>query len=176
MRIIGGRYGGRVLQVPKGLPVRPTTDRTKEALFNILEHRLYWEDSRVLDLFSGTGNIALECVSRGAAYVQSVDKHRRCISSIEKHKQVLKAELPEVLCMDVWKYLKNAKDSYDLIFMDPPYAMPKQEELIALVFEHNILAEEGLLILEHSSNLSFSSLSRFSELRKYGSSHLSFFE
>ncbi|MEM6806950.1 MAG: 16S rRNA (guanine(966)-N(2))-methyltransferase RsmD [Bacteroidota bacterium] len=176
MRIIGGTYGGRILQVPKGLPVRPTTDRTKESLFNILEHRLYWEDSRVLDLFSGTGNIALECVSRGAAFVQAVDRHRKCISSIERHKKILKADLPEVLCMDVWKYVKTSKDRYNLIFIDPPYAMPKQEELLALIFERNILAEEGLLILEHSSSLSFSSLPRFSELRKYGSSHLSFFE
>ncbi|MEL6251381.1 MAG: 16S rRNA (guanine(966)-N(2))-methyltransferase RsmD [Bacteroidota bacterium] len=176
MRIIGGKYGGRILQVAKGLPVRPTTDRTKEALFNILEHRVDWSEISVLDLFCGTGNISLECVSRGAASVLSVDKHRKCILSIKNNMKTLRIEEPKLISADVKKFLKTCDQSFDLIFMDPPYAMPGQEDLIETIFEKNILAPEGMLILEHSSTLSFSSLNRFVELRKYGSSHLSFFE
>ena len=176
MRIIGGKYGGRNLQVAKGLPVRPTTDRTKEALFNILEHRVDWAETRVLDLFCGTGNISLECVSRGAASVLSVDRHRKCILSIKNNMKTLGREEPQLICADVKKFLKSCDQNFDLIFMDPPYAMPGQEALIETIFEKNILAPDGMLILEHSSTLNFSSLNKFVELRKYGSSHLSFFE
>lgn len=176
MRIIGGKHGGRVLQVPKGLPVRPTTDRTKEALFNILSHQLYWEETRVLDLFCGTGNISLECLSRGAEDVLSVDKHPRCIRAVTALKKNLNIHTGKTLCMDVWKFLRQCKDSYDFIFLDPPYALPRQEELLHLIFEREILAEDGLLVLEHSSTLSFATQAGFDSLRKYGSSHLSFFK
>lgn len=175
MRIIGGTHGGRVLHVPKGLPVRPTTDRTKEALFNILSHQIYWEETRVLDLFCGTGNISLECLSRGAKDVLSVDKHPRCIKAVTSMKKNLGIHTGKTLCVDVWKFLRQHEGTYDFIFLDPPYALPGQEGLIQLIFEQNLLAEDGLLVLEHSSTLSFSSLEGFDSLRKYGSSHLSFF-
>ena len=93
MRIISGKYGGRSWHPPKGLPVRPTTDRTREALFNLLQHRIMLQGAEVLDLFSGTGGISLECLSRGATRVVAVDRHRGCVMALKKVLKELKAPL-----------------------------------------------------------------------------------
>ncbi|MEZ4825781.1 MAG: 16S rRNA (guanine(966)-N(2))-methyltransferase RsmD [Bacteroidia bacterium] len=175
MRIIGGKYGGRNIHVPKGLPVRPTTDRTKEALFNILNNELDWEETHVLDLFAGTGNISLECLSRGAAYVTSVDQHPKCISAIQAAYEMLNISNAHTVKANVWQFIRQDHDSYDLIFMDPPYDMPRQDELIASIMAQSWLHEEGILIVEHNSHLPFSSLAGFDFSRVYGSSTLSFF-
>jgi len=175
MRIIGGKFGGRTIHSPKGLPVRPTTDRTKEALFNVLGHRLYWEETRVLDLFAGTGNISLECWSRGAQHVTSVDKHPRCVAAIRKHLESLGVAEAEVIRMDVKRYVKQAGGIYDWIFMDPPYAMPDQESLVMTILENDLLAENGLLTVEHTPQLKLAHLPYFESVRVYGSSALSFF-
>ena len=175
MRIIGGKYGGRNIHSPKGLPVRPTTDRTKEALFNVLSHRLDWPQTRVLDLFAGTGNISLECWSRGAASVTSVDKHPRCVAAIKKHKEELGIEGGKVIRMDVRKYVKQLEGPFDLIFMDPPYALPNQESLVISILEGGGLSQDGLLIVEHTPQLKFDNLPLFESVRVYGSSALSFF-
>lgn len=175
MRIIGGKYGGRVIHSPKGLPVRPTTDRTKESLFNILQHRFDWEETRVLDLFAGTGNISLECISRGAKDVLSVDRERKCIHAIKKIKSELGMTTGRTLQSDVKKYVRQAEEQFDFIFMDPPYAMTGQEELLEMILNKGLLAEDGLLVVEHMSQKDFSQIKGFDELRKYGTSSLSFF-
>ena len=175
MRIISGKYKGRQLNVPKGLPVRPTTDRTKEALFNILNNELYWEDTDVLDLFSGTGNISLEAWSRGARSVTSVDQNGKCVATIKKLAGELKINDAKVIQMNVWQYVRNCTDQFDLIFMDPPYAMPQQEDLVKLIFERGLLKPKGLLVVEHTTQLTMQSLSNFDFEKVYGSSTLSFF-
>lgn len=176
MRIIGGTYGGRVIQSPKGLPVRPTTDRTKEALFNLLRHRLDWAGLRVLDLFAGTGNLTLEFWSRGVAEVVSVDQNRRCVAAIKGHLRTLGIEGGQVLCMEVGRFLRHNDRAFDLVFMDPPYAMPGQEELIRHILSGPALAPAGLLIVEHAAQVSFDHLPGFEQRRSYGTSLLSFFE
>lgn len=176
MRIIGGKYGGRVIHPSKGLPVRPTTDRTKEALFNMLNNWYDWEDMSVLDLFSGTGNISLECWSRGADKVISVERDRRCVNSIKKSFEQLGIQTGKVVAMDVWSFVKQCKDSFDLIFLDPPYQMPKQEILVRLIIDNNLIAEAGTLVVEHADQLQFDSLPHFTFSRSYGSSNLSFFQ
>ncbi|MEM7658133.1 MAG: 16S rRNA (guanine(966)-N(2))-methyltransferase RsmD [Bacteroidota bacterium] len=175
MRIISGKYGGRTLKIPKGLPVRPTTDRTKESLFNILHQRVDWEGLRVLDLFSGTGNISFECWSRGAAEVVSVDRHPRCVRAIKQGLQAL-GQTGKVIQSDVRSFLKKGGGPFDLIFLDPPYDMEGQEELLELLWKNNWLAEDGWLIIEHRSQKSFDSLPHFAFRRDYGSSSLSFFQ
>jgi 16S rRNA (guanine966-N2)-methyltransferase len=176
MRIISGKYGGRVIHSPKGLPVRPTTDRTKEALFNLLGHRLAWEGLRVLDLFAGTGNITLECWSRGASQVVSVDQNGRCVGAIKGHLRELGIEGGKVVRMEVGRFLRQTDQQFDLVFMDPPYAMNGQEEIIAQILDQPVLEEDGLLIVEHAAQVSFDHLTGFTERREYGSSQLSFFE
>ena len=159
----------------KGLPVRPTTDRTKEALFNILNSRVDWDSCHVLDLFAGTGNISMECWSRGVASVISVDRDRRCVASMKKSFGQLEIRKAHIVQMDVWRFVKQCSQTFDLIFMDPPYQMPEFEELVRLILEKPLLEEEGLLVVEHSQQLRLSHITGFDFDRSYGSSQLSFF-
>ena len=176
IRIISGIHKGRRLSAPKNLPVRPTTDRAKEALFNILGHEVYWPESSVLDLFSGTGNLSYECASRGCPRVVAVDAHAGCVKFIEQTARLL--EIPvTVYKRDVNAFLKRCTDSFDLIFADPPYDFSQEQlgEVVALCFEKGLLKEDGILIVEHSTQRDLSELQYFDSARKYGSTVFSFF-
>ncbi|MFN8393627.1 MAG: 16S rRNA (guanine(966)-N(2))-methyltransferase RsmD [Bacteroidia bacterium] len=176
MRIVAGRFRGRVIHPPKGLPVRPTTDQAKEALFNILNNRLDFDGLKVLDCFAGTGNMSYEFLSRGVEDLLAIDADAGCVRFIQATFRELGATQAHVLRMNADRYFREAPVPYDLIFMDPPYAMPGQEELISSIFQGGWLAEDGLLILEHASNKPFTGLAEFVEMRKYGGSSFSFFE
>ena len=176
MRIISGSHKGRKLIAPRNLPVRPTTDFAKEGLFNILHHRIDLHEASVLDLFSGTGNIAYECASRGCPDVTAVDGHHGCVNFISKTATAL--ELPiTAMKADVFKYLDHATKPQTLIFADPPYDFDSEQLalLVSKVFENNLLKEDGFLIIEHTKHIDLSFISEFEELRKYGGSVFSFF-
>lgn len=175
MRIIGGIHGGRVLKVPPGLPVRPTTDFAKSALFNILNNRLDFEGLKVLDLFSGTGNITLEFASREAASVTSVDENDRCVRFLQTESEKLKLNNVNAIKADVFRYLQQKTGQYDLIFADPPYESLRYPELLNTIVENKLLAEDGWLIIEHSKQISFEDAPLFKEERSYGNVHFSFF-
>ena len=175
MRIIAGKYKGRIIQPMKGLPVRPTTDRTKEALFNILNGRVDWESCQVLDLFAGTGNISMECWSRGVEAVISVDRDRKCVASMKKSFSQLGIEKAQIIQMDVWRYIKQCNQRFGLIFMDPPYQMPEFEEMVRFILEKPLLHDDGLLVVEHPKQLRLAHIEGFDFDRAYGSSQLSFF-
>ncbi len=178
MRIISGKYKGKRLLAPKNLPVRPTADMQKEALFNILTNTYYYEHLTVLDLFSGTGNIAFEFASRGVPHITAVDVHYACIKYISRMNRELDFDI-NVVKSDVFQYLKHVSQKFDLIFADPPYdlAQEKFEKIIQLSFERKLLTEDkGLLIIEHSSKTDLSNSPNFIQARKYGGSIFSFFE
>lgn len=175
MRIIGGRLKGLRLNPPKGLPVRPTTDLAKEALFNILQNQVDIEGMKVLDLFSGTGNLSLEFASREAAEVISVDKSIRCVHFLKDMARQHGLEQIKTYNADVFKYLEMETEAYDLIFADPPYDLSRIPELPKIIFERKLLAPDGLLIIEHQSMQNLSNHSAFTEQRKYGHSSFSFF-
>ena len=175
MRIIGGRLKGLRLNPPKNLPVRPTTDLAKEALFNILQNKIGFDDIRVLDLFSGTGNISMEFASRGAAQVISVDRSIQCVHYLKDTARQHGLTNIKTFKDDVFKYLQLETDQYDLIFADPPYDMNQIPEIPKIVFEKNLLLPGGLLIVEHQSMQNLSNHTAFSEQRKYGHSSFSFF-
>ncbi len=175
MRIISGTYKGAIIQAPKDLPVRPTTDRAKESLFNILEVNFNLEGKSVLDLFSGTGNIAYEFCSRGAESVVSVDNHFKCVSFIQSMKKKYQMDTLEVQKRDVYLYLKQFHRPYDIIFADAPYAQKDLITLPELVLANGHLQTGGWLILEHESNLEMSNQSGFFDKRIYGQSAFSFF-
>lgn len=175
MRIIGGRLKGLRLNPPKGLPVRPTTDLAKEALFNILQNQVDIEGMKVLDLFSGTGNLSLEFASREAAEVISVDKSIRCVHFLKDMARQHDLEQIKTYNADVFKYLEMETEAYDLIFADPPYDLSRIPELPKIIFERKLLAPDGLLIIEHQSMQNLSNHSAFTEQRKYGHSSFSFF-
>jgi len=175
MRIIGGKLKGLRLNPPKGLPVRPTTDLAKEALFNILQNKIDFEGIKVLDLFSGTGNLALEFASRDAAEVIAVDKSIRCAHYIKDMAKQHQLEQIKVHHADVFKYLELEDTAYDLIFADPPYDLTRIPELPKIIFEKNLITADGLLIIEHQSMQNLSNHPAFVEQRKYGHSSFSFF-
>lgn len=175
LRIIGGEKGGIIIHAPANLPVRPTTDRAKESLFNILHNHFNLDTVCALDLFSGTGNMAYEFASRGALKVISVDINFNCYNFIKQSKIKQDFDKLEVLKADVFKYLQKCEDSFDIIFADAPYNLPRISEIPNLVLAKNMLKQGGWLIVEHGSELDLSKHARIREVRKYGQSTFSIF-
>lgn len=177
MRIISGKYKGRRISPPKGLPVRPTTDMSKESLFNILNNRFDFEGLKVLDLFSGTGNLSYEFGSRGAAAITAVDADFGCIKFIKQTAAEFDFNISAIKG-DVFKFLTGHKSTYDIIVADPPYNSSQKEfeSVVSLVFENNLLNEDGMMIIEHSKHTPLSHMEHFSFDKKYGGSIFSFFE
>jgi len=177
MRIISGKHKGRRLVAPKNLPVRPTTDMCKESLFNILNNYFNFHGLKVLDLFSGTGNISYEFASRGAGPITSVDGDFGCVNFIKKTASDLDLDI-SVLKSDVFKFLDKSKASYDIIFADPPYDLDQEqfEKIIQLIFDNELLEEEGMLIVEHSKHTKLDHMMHFSFAKNYGGSVFSFYE
>ncbi|MBD1392355.1 16S rRNA (guanine(966)-N(2))-methyltransferase RsmD [Mucilaginibacter glaciei] len=176
MRIIGGRLRGLRLNPPKNLPVRPTTDLAKEALFNILLNQIEFEGITVLDLFSGTGNIAMEFASRGAEKVTGIDRSIHCVHYLKDASRQHGLTEIEVFKADVFKYLDVETEQYDLIFADPPYDLSNIPQIAKIVFDKNLLKPDGMLIIEHQSMQNLSNHPAFVEQRKYGHSSFSFFK
>lgn len=176
MRVISGKYKGKRFSPPKKFPSRPTTDMAKEALFNILESKVYFEKLDVLDLFSGTGNISLEFVSRGVGQVVSIDSHFVSWRFQLKIANSLNEKSWKALKQDAFVYLENTSQRFDIIFADPPYEFEDLDKIPAMVFEKNVLVEDGMLIVEHSSRTSMAGLPHFKQTRDYGGVSFSFFE
>ena len=177
MRIISGTHKGRRLIAPRNLPVRPTTDFAKEALFNILQNTYYFDEISLLDLFAGTGNISYEFASRGTERITAVDAHYGCVKYIQKTAEELGFSI-ETVKSDVFKYLSAISGGFDIIFADPPYNFDDQqfEEIIGKILQNNLINPNGLIIIEHSKNTDLSHLPQFKEFRKYGGSVFSFFQ
>ena len=176
MRIIGGAFKSRIFRPAKNFKARPTTDFARENLFNILENRYDFETKKILDLFSGTGSISFEFVSRGCPDVTSVELdrfHYQFICSVIE-KLEIKGEL-KALNADAFKFIARSPAVFDLIFADPPYELKQIAEIPDRILNGNLLHNQGLLILEHGKTNDFSSHPLFRELRKYGSVHFSFF-
>ena len=172
MRIISGTHRSRRLNAPDILPVRPTTDRAKEALFNIIESGYYFDKKTVLDLFSGTGNITYEFASRGVEKVTSIDNNSHCIKYIEKTSKDLDLNITAIKS-DCIKYLENCKQQFNFIFADPPYNYENYHEMKELIINKNLIKGEGLLIIEHNKDIQFEGENI--KLRKYGTVHFSIF-
>ncbi|MBL4938958.1 MAG: RsmD family RNA methyltransferase [Lutibacter sp.] len=177
MRIISGKHKSKRISAPKKLPVRPTTDMAKEALFNIINNSYYFNEIAVLDLFSGTGNISFEFGSRGTKDITAVDAHFGCIKFISSTSNELDLNI-KTIKSDVFKYLEKTNATFDLIFADPPYEFEIGlfEKIVDLIFNKNLLNEEGTLIVEHSKRTDLSKHEHFSYSKKYGGNMFSFFE
>jgi 16S rRNA (guanine(966)-N(2))-methyltransferase RsmD len=175
MRIIGGQLKGLRLSPPKNLPVRPTTDLAKEALFNILTNRFDFEKIRVLDLFSGTGSISIEFASRGVPEIVSVDSDFGCCKYLKTMVEQYQLQAIHPTKANVFKFLTQHTEPFDLIFADPPYDLPQLPQIPSKIIEQHLLKPEGCLILEHPSMKRLDNDPNFKERRKYGSSSFSFF-
>lgn len=177
MRIISGKYKGRRISPPKGLPVRPTTDMSKEALFNVLNNHFNFEGLKVLDLFAGTGNISYEFASRGSTPITSVDGDFGCVKFIKQTATEYDFNIAATKS-DVFKFLEKNNASFDIVFADPPYALDQAtfEKIVLLVFERNTLNEDGMMVIEHSKYTKLDHMIHFSFKKSYGGSIFSFFE
>ena len=167
MRIIRGIYGRRRFQVPSTFAARPTTDFAKENLFNVLENLVTWDDTQALDLFSGTGSIAFELLSRGCSRVTAVESDRTHAAFI--------ADVARRLAPASGTFTLVRGDAFDLIFADPPYALPRLPELPEAILGRDLLRPGGLFILEHPGSYDFSTHPLFTEMRTYGAVHFSLF-
>lgn len=175
MRIISGTLKGRRFEAPASLPVRPTTDMAKEGLFNYLASRVDFEGIAVLDLFTGTGNLSYELISRGAASVVAVDKHPGCVRFVQEQFRNLGFREGRVFNTDVFIAVERSRDTFDLIVADPPYDFPRHAELIRAILEKGLLKPEAWLVMEHPGTLHFELIPGFVETRHYGKVHFSFF-
>lgn len=154
MRIISGTYRGRVIKSPPDRKTRPTSDRLRESLFNILSPRIA-EETRFLDLCAGTGAVGIEAVSRGAGFATFVDKSRRACALIEENLDLLGVPETEteIVCLTAETFVSRRHAAgWDIIFFDPPYASE-----YGIVLHHfasreaNALNEQGILVVEHHS-------------------------
>ena len=177
MRIISGKYKGRRISPPKNLPVRPTTDMSKEALFNVLRNHFNFDGLKVLDLFSGTGNNSYEFASRGSDNITCVDGDFGCVKFIKQTASEFDFNIAAVKS-DVLKFIERCNAKYDIIFADPPYAFEQKifDKIVIDIFERNLLEEEGMMIIEHSKYTKLDHLTHFSFKKSYGGSIFSFFE
>ena len=162
--------------MPRTLSARPTTDFAKESLFNILANRIDLEDATALDLFAGTGSISIELVSRGCSHVVSVEKDQAHFNFIRKVMETVKTDRCLPVKGDVFKYIAGCSTQFDFIFADPPYQLENLTEIPDLIFDGNLLAPDGIFVLEHGSKSNFSSHPRFTDMKRYGSVHFSFFK
>jgi 16S rRNA (guanine966-N2)-methyltransferase len=174
LRIISGKYKGRKLP-HRVFNARPTTDFAKESLFNILNNYFYFDKVKVLDLFSGTGSIGLEFVSRGSSNVEMIEIDQKNFKIIEEAIKTLGISDAKLIRSDALKYLNFCKPGYDIIFADPPYEMDGILVIPDIVFERKLLNNEGWFILEHSGKFKFSNHFCFKEERVYGNVHFSIF-
>jgi 16S rRNA (guanine966-N2)-methyltransferase len=182
MRIISGEYRGRILKSPSNIKTRPTSDRLRETLFNVLNPKI-GEDTRFLDLCAGTGAIGIEAVSRGAGFAGFVDISRRACALIEENLDLLQIpeEQTEVFCSSAEKFIaREQENAWNIIFYDPPY----QENYRLLLFEvgenaSKLLTGEGILVAEHHAKTvlpdAVGAIRRWRILRQ-GETQLSFYE
>ena len=176
MRIISGKYKGRHFDIPRSFKARPTTDFAKENLFNILNNTLDFEEVKALDLFSGTGSISLELLSRGCQEVTSVEMDSLHFSFLKKSQAALNDNNWRIIRDDVFRFIRRCSAEYDLIFADPPYALKELGEIPNMILSGNMLKEDGIFIFEHGKDYDFSQHPQFIRHKAYGSVNFSFFK
>ena len=175
MRIISGKLKGKQIKIPKNIKVRPTTDKSKEALFNILVNRYDFEEIKVLDLFSGTGSMSFEFSSRGVKTVYSVDKSYNSTKFIKNFSDENNLNI-NVLKKDIFKSNLETNIKFDLVFADPPYSNNEKyyTNLLSLLRKKLSNSNGSLLILEHPENINLKNDENIIEVRKYGGCSFSF--
>ncbi len=178
MRIISGKFGGRRFNPPaKNWPTRPTTDISKEGLFNILQNSLDFENTVMLDLFGGTGNHCYEFISRGCIDATYVDKHGPAVQFVKRMSKELQVEDNlKIIKSDVFKFIKNTGRKYDYIFAGPPYPLKNLDEIPDVIFQNKLLSHDGLFVLEHNPDHDFKEHPNYLKERNYGQTIFAFFK
>lgn len=176
MRVISGTLGGRRFHPPAEMPhTRPTTDIAKEGLFNILEHQFVLEGAKTLDLFGGTGSISYELASRGASDLTIVEKDVQMAEFIRKNASAFGLGHIRIVKMDVFSFIAQCMEQFDLIFAGPPYALKNIDDLPLRIFEKSLLRPGGWFVLEHTPRNEYAAFAHFAASRNYGTTVFSFF-
>lgn len=167
IRIIGGLYRGKKLPVPEVEGLRPTPDRVRETLFNWLMHDI--REMRCLDAFAGSGALGLEAFSRGASQVVFIEQSPQAYTNLNKIIKSFNNSILTLLKTDACHYLKNSKEQFDLIFLDPPFAQSYLPLCITDLEQHDILIRGGLVYIESNTAINMnSSLWRQIKLKQAG--------
>jgi 16S rRNA (guanine966-N2)-methyltransferase len=176
MRIVGGQFSGRRFSPPTSTPARPTTDIAKEGLFNTLQNLLDIEGAKTCDLFGGTGSISYELASRGAEDLVLIERDMGNINFIKKTaKELGITDKLQIIKGDVFKFINQSTEQYDFIFAGPPYALVNIDDIPMLVFEKNMLAPEGVFVLEHTPRNDYQNHPHFLRMKNYGTTIFSYF-
>lgn len=176
MRIIGGTHGGRKINPPGQMPhTRPTTDIAKEGLFNILQNTIDFEGLKSLDIFGGTGSISYELASRGATDLTIIERDKNMAAFIRKTAADFGFNQIKLVQTEVFKFLKQCSDQYDFIFAGPPYALVEIDTIPDIIFERDLLRQDGVFILEHTPRNNYEDHARFLRVKNYGTTLFSFF-
>lgn len=175
MRVITGKYKGRHFDIPRSFKARPTTDFAKENIFNVLTGLIDFDDATALDLFSGTGSISLELLSRGCKQVVSVELDRDHHAFIRRCLKTLGDDNCIALRGDAFRFIKTCRQRFDFIFADPPYALERLAEIPDMVLSNDLLKDGGIFVFEHGEKDDFSAHRYFVEHRSYGSVNFSIF-
>ena len=183
MRIISGKFKGKKILEPNDLNTRPLKDLTKESIFNIIQHsnkfRVNFENAEILDLFSGTGSFGIECISRGAKFVDFVENYEEILPILKRNLTDLNSRSNySIIEKDIFKNLnlKNLNKKYDIIFLDPPYKEKELYEIISQIVNEKILKQKGIIILHrHKKQIdSLPNQIKILEEKKYGISKILF--
>ncbi len=175
MRIIGGRLKGKAIGASPDFRARPTTDFSREALFDILNNEYEFDDLKVLDLFGGTGAISYEFASRGAGHIWCVEMNPQYASFIAKEARKLGIDNITVIRHNVFDFIPLCHEKFDIVFADPPYSIEGLDEIPDKILSQDILYPGNYLILEHGDEHNFSKHPNFAKEKVYGRVHFSFF-
>jgi 16S rRNA (guanine(966)-N(2))-methyltransferase RsmD len=175
LRIIGGKYKGRVIKVKRNFHARPTTDFAREGLFNILSNIFDFSNLNILDLFGGTGAIGFEFASRGCRSVDIVEIDIHSLNSIQSTIDRLGITEIHTIRADAFRYIKSCRKKYHIVFADPPYSLKTIPEIPVLIFNSDLLEDDGIFILEHPKSYNFENDPHFYDHRCYGNVHFTFF-
>lgn len=177
MQILAGTYKGRKIRSSSSQAIRPCSSRVKKSLFDILSGRMDFEGASVLDLFAGFGSLGFEALSRGAKSVCFVDQHVDSLKALKVTAQQLGLhDGVKIVNADVTAFLGRSAGQFDLVFCDPPYSWLDYELLIEKIIGGKILAEKGLLLIEHSTHIDLKGSPYYSFHRDYGMTRVTFFQ
>lgn len=179
MRVIAGKYKGRRLETVPDNSVRPATDKVKGAIFNVLQSRVNWTVSHVLDLYAGSGSVGIEALSRGAKRCIFVEKSRNAVKFLQSNIVSIGAEKEaSVVYGDADNYIESSRTPFDVVFADPPYALESLKDIPNKIFAGGLVAPEGYLIIEHPTRYVFenNTLWHVAVQKTYGNTTVSFFQ
>lgn len=178
MRVISGAYKGRILKTVPDLSVRPATDRVKQTLFDMLANRIEMDGANVLDLFAGSGGLGIEALSRGAQHTTFVENDDDAARFIEQNIRMIGCEGQTSLVeTDAVTFINRCNESFDLIFADPPYGFEETTNIPQMIFNRNMIAQHGYLLIEHMNELRFESTPLYAAgpEKRFGKTLVSFF-